>query len=153
MQSNIVIVRLYRGTSLVSKLIKWQTRGEYSHVTTIVGNVLYEAREFKGVLKRMALEPDNADYTDFFVETTKEQRAGLIEFFEKQLGKGYDYWAAFAFITRSKADRKATNQWICSEIIAAAFKEVGINLLERIEAWAVSPQLISFSPKLLNLPV
>jgi hypothetical protein len=152
MQSNIVIVRLYRGTSLISKLIKWQTRGEYSHAAIIVGGALYEAKEFKGVQKRMALDGDDVDYDDFFVETTKEQRAGLIEFLEKQLGKGYDYWAALAFITRSKLNRKITNEWICSEYVFASLKKVGVEPLSRIEAYAVSPMLLGLSPIFLPVP-
>lgn len=150
MQSNLVIVRLYRGTSLISNLIKWQTRGDYSHSAIIVANTLYEAKEFKGTVKRMAYDDsDKVDYEDFIVETTREQRDKLVEFLEKQLGKGYDYWAAFAFITRSKADRKATNQWICSELSFAAIKDIGIELLGRIESWAVSPVILSYSPKLI----
>jgi uncharacterized protein YycO len=136
---NIVIVRLYKGQGMISSLIKWQTRGEYSHAAIIAGGVLYEAKEFKGTRKRMAVDDEKAIYDDFLVETTKEQRDILIGFLEKQMGKDYDYSMVIRFLTRQQEQRASTGKWFCSEIIFASLRKAGVTLFNMTEPWEVSP--------------
>jgi uncharacterized protein YycO len=135
---NIVIVRLYKGKGFISSLIKWQSRGEYSHAAVIAGGVLYEAKEFEGLRKRMAVD-ENKEYDDFLVETTKEQRDILIKFLEEQMGKKYDYSMVIRFITRQQEQRASTGRWFCSELCYAALRKAGIPLFNLTEPWEVSP--------------
>jgi hypothetical protein len=140
MNPSFVIIRLYKGKTMISRLIKWQTRGEYSHAALIVDGVLYEAKEFKGVLKRKAYDDeDKITYDDFLVSIEKEKKAPLVEFLEKQLSKKYDYISVLRFITRSQETRKSAGKWFCSEIIFAALKKVGIVLFNLTEPFEVNP--------------
>ena len=56
----------------------------------------------------------------------------------------------FGFIVYATNEgRKKYNKWVCSELVMAAFKEAGINLLERVNVWKVSPTILSYSTKLV----
>lgn len=150
----MVFIRLYKNQdSWISRAIRWQTRGIYSHAAIAIDGIIYEAREFKGVQQRAAEKYDGRYFDDYRVNITLEQELEMEKFLRRQLGKGYDYTMVLRFITRQQETRKSTGMWFCSELVFASFQKVGINLLERCEPWEVSPALLSLSPslKLINI--
>ncbi len=150
----MVFIRLYKNQdSWISRVIRWQTRGIYSHVGISIDGIIHEAREFKGVIQRAAEKYDGRYFDDYKINITLEQELELEKFLRRQLGKPYDYTMVLRFITRQQESRKSTGRWFCSELVFAAFQKVGINLLERCEPWEVSPVLLSLSPmlKLINI--
>jgi len=56
----------------------------------------------------------------------------------------------FRFVTRWRKEQD--EKWFCSELVFQAFKEAGVDLLERIECSQVSPTVLSFSPLLNRCP-
>lgn len=145
-------IALYRGKGIVSRLILWQSRGKFSHAAVVMADdSVIESREFKGVQKRAHFKPVEGQETVkiFDVSTTLTQEGMIMDFLNKQLGKSYDYLSILRFITREDTNRYTTNTWFCSELVFAAFQHAGINLLARIEPWAVSPGQLATSP-LLN---
>ena len=67
----------------------------------------------------------------------------------KQVGKSYDFMAFFGFLFYTSGEqRKASKKWMCSELCFMAYKEAGINLLERWDAWKVSPTILSYNTKM-----
>lgn len=146
-------IALYRGSGIVSKIILWQSRGKFSHASVVLpDNSVIESREFIGVHKMPAVIPEKGETFKLFnVETTPIQDMAIVAFLEGQVGKDYDYLSILRFITRENTDRYTRNYWFCSELVFSAFRHAGINLLERIDAWAVSPELLSLSPFLKPL--
>jgi uncharacterized protein YycO len=141
-----MIVRLYRGKSIISKLIKWQTRGEFTHAAIIIGGELYEAKEFKGVQTRSTTEPKDTDYEDFIVEASALQEDQALEFVKRQLGKPYDYTMVIRFIThQSQETRKSSGVWFCSEFVLATLLKIGIKALNA-DPCMVNPEVLSWSP-------
>ena len=140
-----MIICLYKGKGIVSRGIRFQTRGTYTHASILLDeNHVFEAREFRGVKISEITEKDDIDY--FHIDITEQQADELIQFLAKQKGKGYDYWSIWAFIARAKENRASLNLWFCSELVFAALKKIGINLLERIKAYMVDPYRLSTSP-------
>lgn len=150
-------ILLFKGKGVVSKLIQWQTRSEYSHAAVMVGETVYEAREFKGVRKielgtHSELTPESFLNCHMFTVLTNDvQDKTIVDFLEKQVGKKYDYSSVARFVSRRQASRKASGKWFCSELVYAAFQQAGIDLLREgsIEPWAVSPHILSLSPSLI----
>lgn len=140
----IVIIRLYKNpTSVIGRLICYVTRGIYCHAAMIIDGVLYESREFKGVLKR---QPEiNINYDDYYVEVNEKQISEMTAFAERQLKKSYDYVMVFRFLTKQKQSKASIGKWFCSELVFATFKKAGIKLLE-CQAWEVTPVHLSQSP-------
>jgi len=142
-------VRLYRGRGPIAKLIQWQTRSPYSHAAILINGEMIDAREGYGC--RLRVENDEDRAADRFVLYKPLRGAAqtmMYKFLLKQVDKDYDYTMVARFISRRQATRSTSQKWFCSELVFAAFQQAGINLLERVDPWAVSPGLLSMSPLL-----
>lgn len=109
--------------------------------------LVIESREFAGV--RIITQP--APYADLFAVAglTEEQEKAVEQFLRAQVGKPYDYTMVARFISRRKASHGQAGKWFCSELVFAAFRQAGVELLSRVEPWAVSPGLLAMSPRLV----
>jgi len=148
-------IALYKGTGWLSKAILFMSRGGYSHAAMVLNNgSIIEAFAPGGVRTRTGVGDGiyANTYVDVFdVNTSVEQDIIIQEFLEKQIGKGYDYLAILGFVFHTTHEgRIQYGRWICSELVFAAFQKAGINLLERVECWKVSPTILSYSPFLRN---
>lgn len=136
-----MLVALHKGTGFVSRAIQWQTRSPYSHASMVFGvnfTDVIEAREFAGVRRLDFL--DQAENIDLFTVDVTEYESEIIrQFALAQVGKPYDYVSVLRFVSRRQASRESSGKWFCSELVFAAFRKAGINLLARVEPWAVSP--------------
>jgi hypothetical protein len=148
-------ILLFCGTTLVSKLIRWQSRGPYSHAAMLFEGVLYEAREGVGVHRiiiqssaevKLKMPKGYGQYDTFRIDYPALNTESILSFLMDQLGKKYDYGSVLRFISRRQANRRDSGKWFCSEMCVAAVQQGGLNLLERIEPWAVSPAMLAYSP-------
>ena len=144
---------LYKGKSWVSRLIRWQTRSKYSHAAIFIPEEgVYEAWHIGGVQKNKDWKVLHKKGTivDVFCPTEfdKENTQKVVEFLESQVGKKYDFRSVFRFLTRQPEHPDDKDKWFCSELASMAFMRAGYCLLKRIEPWAISPALLSYSPRL-----
>ncbi len=150
-----ILILLYQGKSPISRLIRWQTRSIYSHASIyIVGEGNLEAWHVGGV--RLVDKFYDGHKPDTLVDVFKTKvtpRATdlIVRFAKNQIGKKYDFRSVFRFLTRKPEDENDREKWFCSELVFASFQYGGIDLLKRIEPWAVSPSLLSMSPKLMQV--
>ena len=144
-------IGLHGGKSLISALIRWQTRSPYSHasITGEDGRVI-EAREGRGVISSARLVPAKGETVELFRVDglTAAQRQTIWDFAVDQIGKRYDYTMVARFLSRRQESRKSRGRWFCSELVFAAFAQGGVNLLERTQPWEVSPGMLARSPLL-----
>lgn len=142
-------IAFYKGNGPLNKLISFFCRGGYSHVAIIQNDgIIIEAYPFKGVRIRKDISDKmkRCRVDVFEVQTTSEQDAIIKNFLVAQIGKKYDWWAIFGFVFHTTREgRKQYGKWICSELVFAAFRKASISLLERIEAWMVSPTILSYN--------
>ena len=143
----------YKGNSFVDKCILFFSRGGYSHCSIILDDdSRIEAKPFTRVHKCNSIVDgiNSKCHIDVFnVETTEEQYIIIKDFLTKQIGKKYDYLSILGFVLyTSENGRKAYRHWICSELVFVAFKQAGINLLDRVDAWKVSPTILSYNSKM-----
>lgn len=142
-----VELRFYKGRSPIAWAVRWQTRSQYSHVAIVLSGWQIEAIERRGVVRTpLELVPWKASYHSYYFWLPAQKRNELEAWLKLQVGKPYDWPAVARFLTRRRGveDRR----WFCSELIYAALKHVGLDLLARTEAWEVSPGLLSRSPYL-----
>lgn len=163
----MIQIAAYRGRSLISRLIRWQTGSDYSHIAIrftgrfnmsdgesaiqITPGDVIEAW-VGGVRLNPSLSTLHTDRTrvDVFELKTplgRSQAETIVDFLLRQLGKGYAYRSVLRFLTREPRDVER-NRWFCSELTFAAFEHAGIQLLERTPAWRVPPDWIPRSPLL-----
>ena len=147
-------VALFHGeTSLISGLIRWETRSKYNHAAIVLrdGSVI-ESVEEVGVHRLAALPvakaPDRIDLFEVMGLDTDWKVGEVENFLKAQLGKPYDWPDLLGFVTRSDQpeDRDA---WFCSELVFAAIEAGGVALLRDVPPFQVSPGELSLSPYLV----
>ena len=144
---------MYKGTSFIDKVILFFSRGGYSHASVLFNDdTTIEAKPLKKVHRCNSVMDGltcNTKIDIFEVYTTKSQDRIIKDFLTEQLGKSYDYLGIFGFILYTTEEkRKRRSKWFCSELVTAAFKKAGVNLLDRVDVWKVSPTILSYSTKL-----
>jgi hypothetical protein len=163
----MIIIAQYHGKSMLSKMIRWQQRSEISHTAVMLASGLTEAVISSGmsdwlaqctlyeawgsvmpprgsIYKRRGIAEGHTPNTKIDLYTVTCDGFKAHDFLEEQVGKKYDFRALISFLTRR--DRQREDAWICSELGFMAALQGGTRLLERIEAYAVSPGLLNLSP-------
>jgi hypothetical protein len=157
-----------KGKSFVSRLIKKYQRGfPYTHIAYVLDisdkynplvieawhlpmkpSIRFPFVKGGGVYRYKFSQQHTPDteFTIFSIDVTDEQKSKIEEFLFKQLGKEYDFKGIFGFASYSDIQDK--DKWFCSELVFAAFKNAGIELLRQIEPYKVSPRLFLLSPYL-----
>lgn len=144
----------YKGKGLISSLIRWQTRGQYSHVGVQMpdGSVI-EAWHVGGVRWNAGLGTAHDEGTEvdvFLVEhLTKVETMRVLDFLKSKLGRGYDFRSVARFLSRRNESNEDRDRWFCSELVAAAFASAGVRLLSAPPA-RISPEVLSWSPRLVK---
>ncbi len=139
-------ILLFKGRGFISRLIRWQTRSQYSHAAIMLpcGRVL-EAWQGEGV--RIKWLRDWCDVDRFRVtDMTEEQWETAIAFARAQIGKKYDYRGVWRFLSRRKPARD--DRWFCSELVFASLAAAGVKLLAAVDIGEVSPGMLAYSHRL-----
>ena len=141
-------VLLFKGRGMFSRLIRWQTNGQYSHAAIQLpdGRIIEAWHKPAQVRVRPPLR-DWSNVDAFSVQGMSEAKWKVVaDFLEDQIGKKYDFGGVMRFVTRWRKPKD--DKWFCSELVFQAIKEAGVDLLSRIECSQVSPTVLSFSPLL-----
>lgn len=144
----------YKGKGLISRLIRWQTRGQYSHVgVQLPDGTVMEAWHVGGVRHNAGLGTAHELGTEvdvFLVEhLTKTETGRVIDFMRTKLGHGYDFRSVARFLSRQDEREEDRDKWFCSELVAAAFEAAGVKLLTAPPS-RISPEVLSWSPRLVK---
>jgi len=144
-----IYIGLHSANSIFDKIIRWQTRSKYSHVSISLEKDVIEATRFYGVRKFQKYKFKKDEYIDMYsTEVTSEQFRKISQFLYAQVGKKYDITMVLRFLSRESESGGSKDKWFCSELIYAAFEHAGISLLNNTKAWEVSPGLLSRSTML-----
>ena len=144
----------YRGLSLVSRLIRWQTRSIYSHTAIMFSDGMgIEAWQ------RPLPHGEVAGFDDPWERHTPGTQIDVFEikprlanrfdeeaarqFAIEQIGSHYDWRGVWRFVDRRPAEENG--KWFCSELVSAVCAAGGVQLLMRIPDSHVSPALIPLS--------
>lgn len=139
----------HQGNGFISRAIRFQTRGTYSHVSIVLpSGVVIEAREFKGVQSLSKLTPAAGDnFVDVFdINRDLPNVQNGIEWLWRQVGKKYDYASVLRFLSRRQADKENAGNWFCSDIGFAFVQQCGLDLLRDTEPCETHPVMLSKTP-------
>ena len=144
-------IAFYRGTSLISRIIRKFTWGEFSHVAYMFedGRVI-EAWHRGGVQERKSYHDGHTAGTRierYQIEgMTVMQEELFVQALRHEIGCKYDLKGIVGFIRRRAINDM--NKWFCSELIMQKLKDVGIEFLLRIKPYQTSPTELNVSPLL-----
>ena len=143
-----MIIAMYRSKGILPALIRFFSRGRYNHCAIVHDGMCYESRQGCGVrVVKFVDSIDMGDKIDFYtVMTTPEQDGRILNYFEMNIGRPYDYKGVWRFIDRQsdEADER-DHTWFCSEIVAWAFRMAGVALFNCHDDWKFSPTDLTYS--------
>jgi len=138
----------YKGKSWISKIIKFVSRGEYSH-TAIMLEEDYIVEAWQGsdsvrVIQSLSSGHIPGTEVDIYsIDLGKKQEERFRKFVQDQVGKPYDLWGIHGFLWRR--DTQRSQSWFCSELFAAAYQEAGKKLYNDTEPSQISPSMVARS--------
>ena len=140
----MIKVAQYKGKSLASRLIKFGTRGKYSHTAIILeDNIIVEAWEGCNEVRLIHNVSEGhshgtpVDIYEVDIDPTKEEE--FSKFITSQIGKKYDKLGLVAFyFNREKLNRE--NKVFCSELLAEGCHSIGCFFWgDDTKPWQLSP--------------
>lgn len=148
-------IALYQGTSVISRLIRWQTRSVYSHAAFVCddGRVIEAWQPCVRVVRGLSAQhrPGTVvDLFEFVAPLSAAEKSLIYGYAMCDLGTPYDYGAVLRFVTRKPEGERSRAKLFCSEQVFSRCALAGRVLLERTEAWRVPPDWIARSPLLLR---
>jgi hypothetical protein len=150
---NVFEINFYHGVTIFSRLIRFRTWSEISHVSvTTPQGLTYEAVPMHGVVRHSGLDAFHTPGTqvEVFRFPIHDPGPGRIEagiqWLNEQVGKGYDYRGIAGFLARKNINN--TDKWFCSELVMAFSLVVWKPLLLRRRPDQVDPADLYSSPLL-----
>jgi hypothetical protein len=146
-------IALYQGISLISRLIRWQTRSKYSHAAFLLDDdsVIEAWTPCVRHVKSLSAQHTPGTRVDIFSHAEPLSLAAqhrLLCLLQDDIGIPYDYQAIFRFLTRQRPPHWIRRRLFCSEQVFQRCQSIGRPLLFRTEAWRVPPDWLARSPVL-----
>lgn len=146
-RANRLKILAYKGISWGSRLIRFYTRSEYSHVA-----IEWDSGKVTEALTKYGVILSN-DYEEHHAEGTRVEVFDLIadeemawSYARSCHGDRYDLSALGRFVTKRK--RHTPKKWFCSELTYQILKAGGTDILMRVNPETLSPGDVVSSPRL-----
>lgn len=135
----------YKGTGVLSKIVRFFTRSKYSHISMAISSThLIEANWYKkSNVIEFKYNPNEMEI--FRVENlTVEHQITILQRSYEYINKYYDYIQIFGHLLESlgivvKNPLNSDNKIICSELIDRAYLDINIDLVDSREEGNVTP--------------
>lgn len=139
----------YKGDSIISKIIKSISDGEYSHVAIVIDEFHLLQLDWKTPISisHLMYNVDSYDVYEFKFTLTNDEKERILEYMRKRLNTKYDWKFIISRGFNSIFNTPiihSENKYNCDELIIEAFRSViGVDLL--LGDIKVSPNTLSKS--------
>lgn len=110
---------------LFGVLVKWWTRGDFSHVELVADgpdatglSTCWSSTFLDGGVRKASIDLSTSDWVVVDLPVTAAERAAAIEWFDSHKGQPYDVRGLFGFVIRRVPGERG--RWFCNESIGAA---------------------------------
>jgi len=145
-KDRLIRVHFWKGDGLIGRIIRRFTWSDYSHVGMELNGWMYEAREFRGVVKQRWPDSKRSSSAVLELRISQSDLRKLAEWWECRIGLPYDYWQVVRFIYRKDETASTKPKYFCSEALVDSLAYIGINLFERVPSYKISPGWVYRSP-------
>jgi uncharacterized protein YycO len=144
----------YKKSGLIADMIKWFTKGRYSHVTLLLDRLHTLELSWKTPtsIKHFNYPKDSYDVYVLSFPLSQEQKERIIEFIIHNISVRYDW---LFILTRGlnlvfgTKILNSPNRYNCDELIVKAFEYAGIKLVPNIKK--LTPDELAKSPYLKRI--
>ena len=142
-----IVIQLSTEKGFTDKVIRWVTWSDFSHVDLVLSDGSLLGARLDGVKIRPNGYAQFTSVQRWAVECSPEQARMIIEAATEQLGKPYDLRGILNMVLQR--DWREQDCWFCSELVAWAFEQGGIPLLNRcVSVRRIVPQHVLLSSRL-----
>lgn len=140
----MIVLQLVTTNDISSRLIRYGTWSDYSHVDFVLPNGQLLGAHLNGGVQ--AREPNYETFTKKLRAVVDAPDHVLVAAMS-QIGKKYDWTAITDFVTRKKRNWREDDSWFCSELVAWAFEIARFPILNTaVDMWRITPRDILLSP-------
>jgi Orthopoxvirus protein of unknown function (DUF830). len=147
MEFQVGDIVLYKGNGIVSKLVKFFTKSEYTHVSMLISsNHIIEANWYKkSNIVRFEYDENTIEVYRIKGGLDYTKQIAIIQHSYDFLNKKYDYKQIFWYIYEYFFGKKNKNifnsnqRLICSELVDKAYLSIGIDLVDFRKDGNVTP--------------
>lgn len=136
---------LLKNDSILSRIIKFFSKSEYSHVAVYLEDGFVIESDWGGVQISHLRKYKSVEYDVYYhAKMDKDKAEMLTQWMLGQVGSRYDYGGIFGILL-NKLGLTKKNHWDdkasywCCELVADAYLNVGLKVCAREETWLVSP--------------
>jgi hypothetical protein len=144
----IFMINFYEGISPVSRMIRFRTWSNISHVSISTPNgQIYEAIPFKGVVQHFSLAEYHTPGTRIHSYEFRIPSGGVLPglmWLLNQKGKAYDWRGLFGFLCAKNIG--SATRFFCSELVMGFSVAAGRPLLLRVMPYQTTPRDVLMSP-------
>jgi len=133
-----VTVHFCKSEDLGGRILRLFLMSKWNHVAIQVGDAVYEAVSWGGVIRRPYSQFAKSWHRVASVEVEVAEPLTLYKFLSMQLGKPYDWKAILAFPFRGSW--QSHEAWFCSELVYEALVVCGGMLPDRLPSNRVTPR-------------
>lgn len=124
----------YKKSGLISNLIKWFTKGKYSHVALVIDELHTLELSWKSptAIKHFEYPKNSYDVYILSYPLSQEQKVKIMEFIKQNINTKYDWIYVLSRGLNLLFGTKIINssdRFNCDELIVEAFRYVGIELI------------------------
>ena len=133
-----VTVHFCKSEDLGGRILRLFLMSKWNHVAIQVGDAVYEAVSWGGVIRRPYSQFAKSWHRVASVEVEVAEPLTLYKFLSMQLGKPYDWKAILAFLFRGSW--QSHEAWFFSELVYEALMVCGGMLPDRLPSNRVTPR-------------
>lgn len=137
-----MLVACYQGRSAMSRVIRWLTRSDYSHVAVVLNDGRVVEAWSGGVrivdsLSDQHTPGTTVDLFEFDPPLTQGQEGAGERYLLGRIGKRYDWTGVFRFVTRRRGSD--ANRDFCSELLDQTVRAMELTLFRHTQSWEIPP--------------
>jgi len=126
----------------MSRVIRWLTRSDYSHVAVVLNDGRVVEAWDSGVrivdsLSDQHTPGTTVDLFEFDPPLTQGQEAAGERYLLGRIGKRYDWTGVFRFVTRRRGSD--ANRDFCSELLDQTVQAMELTLFRQTQSWEIPP--------------
>lgn len=138
----MIKIAFYKGEGRIfDKLIRWWTKGKYSHCEIVfMDGLWYGADAWNNEVRYAYFLPDPANWDMIEISLAPKEELLVRAWCDSKVGKGYDYLGLIlSQVIFLGID--CANRWFCSELCVEALQQAG--RLKDIKSHTIHPSLLA----------